>query len=856
MKRTKTIPATLLVLSTLNLPLSIVFAQGTAFTYQGRLNASGGLASGLYDFRFRLYSDPLGNTQVGTSYLTNGIPAANGLFCTTIDFGAGPFNGSNYWLEVDVRTNGAGGYTVLNPLQAVTPTPYAVFANTASNLSGTLSAGQLSGALGSANLSGSYANAVTFNNSANSFSGNGSGLTGLNASQLTSGTVPDGRLAANVARTSQVWLLNGNAGTAPGINFLGTSDNQPLFLKVNGQEATRFEPTSDTPNVVGGYSGNYVQPGLPGVTIGGGGTALGNHPNIVTNNGYYATIAGGYHNTVTNYGGAILGGSVNFAGGYFAVIGGGQFHTSLSDYTFIGGGWNHSIGPSCGQSTIDGGLNNMVQSNSFDSVIGGGELNLIGTNSHHAVISGGWSNTLSVSAIYASIGGGFGNFIDRGIFYNFPFDPLFTNFSGSVICGGMLNSMQAGGLSVIGGGYGNTMADYSYESVIGGGAYNSMGFNSPGSVIGGGEGNSIEDNANQATIGGGNSNTNYASSGSIGGGSQNVIQSGCDYSALAGGSFNVIQTNSLAAVIAGGQGNAIQTNAPGSVIGGGFGNLIQANATYCTIGGGRHNTNSGSFATTAGGYANITSGLEATVSGGYENTASGQLAAVGGGTLNIASGEWCAVSGGYGNTATGYASTVPGGYDNHATGDDAFAAGNHAHAIHAGSFVWADGNVHDFPSTTANQFRVRATGGAAFATAVDGTGIVTAGVHVLAGDTAWSAISDKNAKKNFQPVDGEAVLEKLAAIPVEQWNYKWESDTNTPHIGPMAQDFKAAFYPGRDDKSISTLEFDGVELAAIQGLNRKLEQKETEIADLKQKNDLLEKRLDALGKTILNQKPN
>jgi trimeric autotransporter adhesin len=72
-------------------------------------------------------------------------------------------------------------------------------------------------------------------------------------------------------------------------------------------------------------------------------------------------------------------------------------------------------------------------------------------------------------------------------------------------------------------------------------------------------------------------------------------------------------------------------------------------------------------------------------------------------------------------------------------------------------------------------------------------------------------------------VDGEAVLEKLVTIPVEKWNYKWEPDTNPPHIGPMAQDFKGAFYPGRDDKSISTLEFDGVELAAIQGLNKKVE---------------------------------
>ena len=75
------------------------------------------------------------------------------------------------------------------------------------------------------------------------------------------------------------------------------------------------------------------------------------------------------------------------------------------------------------------------------------------------------------------------------------------------------------------------------------------------------------------------------------------------------------------------------------------------------------------------------------------------------------------------------------------------------------------------------------------------------------------------------------------------------SDDSVLNIGPMAQDFKGAFYPGRDDKVITTLEFDGVELAAIQGLNEKLQQKETEIAELKQ-------RLEALEKIIRNQKSN
>jgi hypothetical protein len=127
-------------------------------------------------------------------------------------------------------------------------------------------------------------------------------------------------------------------------------------------------------------------------------------------------------------------------------------------------------------------------------------------------------------------------------------------------------------------------------------------------------------------------------------------------------------------------------------------------------------------------------------------------------------------------------------------------------------------------------------------------------VYLAAGGNSWASVSDRNAKKNFQPVDTRAVLDKLAAIPIQQWNYKWEKDSDVPNIGPMAQDFKAAFFPGRDDKGISTLEFDGVELAAIQGLNRKLEAetkaKDAEIHTLKQQNASLAERLNELETAV------
>ena len=98
-------------------------------------------------------------------------------------------------------------------------------------------------------------------------------------------------------------------------------------------------------------------------------------------------------------------------------------------------------------------------------------------------------------------------------------------------------------------------------------------------------------------------------------------------------------------------------------------------------------------------------------------------------------------------------------------------------------------------------------------------------------------------------MDGRAIPEKLAALPSTRWHRRWEDVGLTPHLGPRAQDFKAAVHPGRDDKTITTQEADGVALAAIQGLNQKLEQKATEITELKQ-------RLEALEEIIRSQDSN
>jgi hypothetical protein len=227
--------------------------------------------------------------------------------------------------------------------------------------------------------------------------------------------------------------------------------------------------------------------------------------------------------------------------------------------------------------------------------------------------------------------------------------------------------------------------------------------------------------------------------------------------------------------------------------------------------------------------------------------------------IAMGGGGMASIGGGSNNLVNGVLGTIPGGVRNNAT-NMAFAAGRRAKAVHTGAFVWADSNDFDFPSTANNQFNVRATGGTRIVTGIDGAGNPNAGVQLAAGGNAWGVISDRNAKKNIQSVNTEMVLAKLADVPVQQWNYTWEDDTRPPHLGPMAQDFKRTFYPGENDKVITTLEFDGVALAAIQGLNRKLERqlqaRDAELEALRRENRALtarQEKVERMLETLLAQ---
>lgn len=120
----------------------MVAAQGPApqggdplpdvFTYQGRLTDGGAQADGSYDLRFILYDTDVGGSQIGSIATREDVVVTDGYFTVQLDFGDGLFDGGERWLELAVRPGASeDAYTPLAPRQELTPTPYALLAESA-----------------------------------------------------------------------------------------------------------------------------------------------------------------------------------------------------------------------------------------------------------------------------------------------------------------------------------------------------------------------------------------------------------------------------------------------------------------------------------------------------------------------------------------------------------------------------------------------------------------------------------------------------------------------------------------------------------------------------------------------------
>ena len=804
----------LLALSTLNLQLSTAFAQGTAFTYQGRLNDSDRSGNGNYDVGFTLF-DAAGGGIMIAGPLTNTVSVSNGLFTTTVDFGAAAFDGNARWLEVAVRTNGAAAFAALSPRQQLAPTPYAVYAPSA-------------GAASTASMASSIAANTVYNAS-------------LQANSITTDKILDGTITdADIAATG-----------ISGGKILG-GDLQAQRLEVGT---------------------NHILNGTL-ATIAGGSTN--------TVNANYAAVGGGYHNTIqTN--------------ALYSAIGGGNNNTiqTNAQSAVIGGGYNNTIQWNASSATISGGYGNIIQPYAYYSIIGGGYYNTIQTNTAYSVIGAGYQNVIQPSAYYAAIGGGGYNTIQPSTYY-------------ATIAGGRNGTIQSNlQYATIGGGYYNSIRAYASYSTIAGGNNNTIHTNTQNATIGGGYLNTIQTNAGYATIGGGYGNeirgrgasisggeSNLAETNTydvnIGGGYGNKIQAGTAYAAIGGGYQNLIEPQVDNAGIGSGWANRIAYGAQNCAIAGGHQNIIQTNAANCTISGGYQNTiqSNASSSAVVGGYLNTIQPLAqyATVCGGYLNTAGARYSLAAGQqaqAVHNGSFVWADYS-----AYAPFTSTSSNQFLIRATGGVGIGTTAPDNPLTVVSVGGTSGGVGANPEVVG---RFRQSGAGTTAISIDANSGQDAALYLAEnGSAAWDIRhspgvaheldilyrgpggplaafqlrtngylriagyltqgSDRNLKQDFVPVDSREILQHLVSLPITSWTYRSEG---VPHMGPMAQDFYAAFGLGGDDKHIATIDADGVALAAIQGLNQKLDDLQTALDRRDAENAELKARLEKLENLLI-----
>jgi len=477
-----------------------------------------------------------------------------------------------------------------------------------------------------------------------------------------------------------------------------------------------------------------------------------------------------------------------------------------------------------------GGFDNKVCDGA--SAIGAGEVNVIANNGTAiaSFIGAGASNAII----------GSGAFVGAGAANEAADEYAFVG-------AGAYGTALAPGSFVGAGGY-----EYSLQNkpVAGGG---NVAFG-PDSFIGAGDLNLISKDGTGSFIGGGGSadlsvgarNVISAADAFIGAGDNNTVGVGGQQSFLGGGIRGTI-TGSYSGIVAGygdavsgtgafaGAGQFNSVSSENAFVGSGFGNTASGVGSFVGAGGTSSlfsgNQASGQDSFVGAGDSNVTKVAGSFIGGGASNSVAGQgtYAAIAGGSLNSITGEYGAITGGNHNSATatgaavgggsssaatGTYATIPGGYLNAANGTGSFAAGTQAKARHNGAFVWSD-NAGTAPvqSTAAYQFMARASGGFYLMTNAAGT----SGVKLNPGSGAWSSLSDRTMKTNIAPLDDAAVLDKVAALPVSEWSYT--SERGVRHVGPMAQDFYAAFKVGEDNRHITSIDEDGIALAAIKALH-------------------------------------
>jgi hypothetical protein len=785
----------------------------TTFTYQGRLTENGSPMTGQVNMTFQLWDADVGGNPVGNPVFLEQVEVANGLFAVQLEFdapGSYVYDGTALWLEITLGGSGdVGEGTTLSPRQQLTATPYA----------STSLVGLQVPWLGILDMPAGFADQV-----------DDDALTGL---ACDPGEIPkfDGgnwSCATDETGTSTSWLLTGNAGTTPGTNFLGTTDDQPVELHANGTRALRIEPNAASPNIIGGYNGNLVTGGAHGATIGGGGTldseneAGGNFATIGGGSGNtafgdHATVGGGLQNTATHNQATVGGGGDNQAAGELSTVAGGYTNTASGAAAVVGGG---SLNQAAGWgATVPGGEGNWAQG---DYSFAGGRSARVRSPAEVGDEDGDegtfvWSD--ATGGVFLSSGAN--QFLIRatggvGIGTNTPAEQL--DVSGTVKMTGfkMLTGASAGDVLTSDASGVGTWQPKDRWSLTGNAG------TTPGTdFLGTTDDQPLEIHVNSSRAL--RIEPDATSPNIIGGSSGNMVTFGAEGATICGGgssSYGNRITDDYCTV-GGGEGNqagddaGTSNDADGATVGGGYGNVADgpgatvAGGTYnlaggaATIGGGVSNSATGTQSTVGGGGANDATADYSAVAGGTGNQATGKCSTVAGGDHNHATDEGAAVAGGWNNVASGDWAIVPGGAFNEAGGDYSFAAGYHAKVSNPqqsgdddgdeGTFIWADASTDaDFQSSGPNQFLIRASNGVGIGTNVLSEQLTVAGNICATGSIG--ACSDGRFKKNVERItDALATVGKLRGVRFD-WRraaYPDRRFAESGQVGFIAQEVRA-----------------------------------------------------------------
>jgi len=275
---------------------------------------------------------------------------------------------------------------------------------------------------------------------------------------------------------------------------------------------------------------------------------------------------------------------------------------------------------------------------------------------------------------------------------------------------------------------------------------------------------------------------------------------------------------------------------------------------------GMNNRASGRLST-AFGNSNVVTGIQSTAIGS-NNTVSGTNSFAHG-SLNTISGNNATALGSQntiGSSANSGAFAF--GLLSQANASQAFAIGERATVGNTRAMVISLGPSFGVATNDAGTatFSVRAANGIWFGTTT-GTPSIGSGRFIdtstgayLTSTGVWTNTSDRNLKEGFVPVDGEDLLRRLGKVPMTTWKYSADK-ANVRHLGPMAQDFSAAFGLGDSDRAISTVDSSGVALAAAQALDARTNAQQSRIVELEQQVRQQQEQIDGLRKLLCQSHP-